>query len=105
MLTKSFERCHRLIDRLGFFGALPVRHVRGHAERRSFHTGPGAIVQYWHVTPPRWEPFVRECKTPKCVESLDSRKDASTKRTPKKKRVVVEKSGNWQFRTTSKPSI
>ena len=79
---------------------LPVLLVRGHAEQRSFRTGPGAIVQYWHVTLPKWEPFVRECKTPKCVESLDSRKDASTKRTPKKKR------GNWQFRrTTSKPSI
>ena len=79
---------------------LPAFRVRGHVERRSFHTDPGAIVLYWHVAPQGLGPFVQECKTPKCVESLDSRKDASTKRTPKKKR------GNWQFRrTTSKPSI
>ena len=61
---------------------LPAFRVRGHVERRSFHTDPGAIVLYWHVAPQELGPFVQECKTPKCVESLDSHRDVSTGRKP-----------------------
>ena len=61
---------------------LPAFRVRGHVERRSFHTDPGAIVLYWHVAPQGLGPFVQECKTPKCVESLDSHRDVSTGRKP-----------------------
>ena len=69
---------------------LPAFRVRGHVERRSFHTDPGAIVLYWHVAPQGLGPFVQECKTPKCVESLDSHRDVSTGRKPEilKKKIV-----------------
>ena len=50
--------------------------VPTHAARHSCHIDLGAIVQYWHVTPLKWEPFVQECKILKCAESLDNHRDA-----------------------------
>ena len=70
----------------------PVFHVPAHAERRSCRIDPGAIVQYWHGVPPKWAPFARAHKTPKCVESLDSHRDALIARTPAMMTI-----GNCQF--------
>ena len=77
-LVQVYTKLYRYLSKL----FLPAFRVRGHVERRSFHTDPGAIVLYWHVAPQGLGPFVQECKTPKCVESLDSHRDVSTGRKP-----------------------
>ena len=73
-----------------YIALLPGCRVRGHAGWRSFHIGPGAVVQCWREAPPGWAQSVQVCSARGSSGSPGTHRDEPTTWEPEMEQWQIE---------------